>query len=234
MWQVAAGLVAGVCLALVVPASLAASIVVTAAGLVLALAAVLRWAPLAAAALGVLLGLWQLQAQLADRLPVELENQPIRIVGTVVSVPQGTPAHPEVSLRATPDGWANRAASPARTDLVRRAIARAGGRRPRTRVKLRRPRGFSNPGGQDNEARMLRDGVGASGYVRAGHRLGRREGSVMAVSGAACARGSCRLDPSRTRRASCRRHRRRTRGRPAGCGQPRRNGSSCPAAAPVT
>ncbi len=40
-------------------------------------------------------------------------------------------------------------------------------------VKLRRPRGFANPGGHDNEARMLRDHVGASGYVRSGERLGR-------------------------------------------------------------
>ena len=35
-------------------------------------------------------------------------------------------------------------------------------------VRLRRPRGFANPGGADYEARMLREGIGATGYVRLG------------------------------------------------------------------
>ena len=37
-------------------------------------------------------------------------------------------------------------------------------------VKLRRPRGFANPGGSDYVARMLREGVGATGYVRSATR----------------------------------------------------------------
>jgi len=40
-------------------------------------------------------------------------------------------------------------------------------------VKLRRPRGFANPGGSDFEARLLREGIGATGYVRAATRKGR-------------------------------------------------------------
>jgi competence protein ComEC len=40
-------------------------------------------------------------------------------------------------------------------------------------VRLRRPRGFANPGGADNDARMLREGVGASGYARSARSLGR-------------------------------------------------------------
>ncbi len=46
-------------------------------------------------------------------------------------------------------------------------------------VKLRRPRGFANPGGTDYVARMLREGVGASGYVRAAERRGRTTLDVL-------------------------------------------------------
>ena len=38
-------------------------------------------------------------------------------------------------------------------------------------VRLRRPRGFANPGGADLATHLLREDLGATGYVRAGRRL---------------------------------------------------------------
>ena len=46
-------------------------------------------------------------------------------------------------------------------------------------MRLRRPRGFANPGGADYEARLLREGVGATGYVRAARRIGRDAHAVL-------------------------------------------------------
>src|SRR5690606_33081513 len=40
------------------------------------------------------------------------------------------------------------------------------GERWQWRVKLRRPRGFANPGGFDYERWLFAEGIGATGYVR--------------------------------------------------------------------
>jgi competence protein ComEC len=141
------------------------------------LAAVLRagW-PLALAA-SIAGTAWTLDAALANRLDPSLEGESLSVNGTVASVPQGplealrfrfAPEHDErTSARRLPT-------------LVELTWYEAPGRvqpgeRLELEVKLRRPRGFSNPGGYDNEARMLRERVGASGYVRFGTRLGRAE-----------------------------------------------------------
>ena len=49
-------------------------------------------------------------------------------------------------------------------------------------VRLRRPRGFANPGGSDHEARMLREGIGATGYVKSGTSEGRDMAGRRATS----------------------------------------------------
>lgn len=186
MWRIGAGLVAGSCAVLCLPQLPAPPVVAlvasgAAAAAVAALAVTLTavggarlrrfacqpW--VVAFALGFLLTSLRLQQGLADRLDPAVQNQPIEVSGTVASVPQGKLE--TLKFRFAPD----------RDDLPRlieltwydapeRVLA---GERLDLQVKLRRPRGFTNPGGQDLEARMLRDGVGASGYVRTGLRLGR-------------------------------------------------------------
>ena len=122
-------------------------------------------------------GFWltalQLNAGLADRLDPALEGQSVRVRGVVVSVPQGTLDVLKFRFAAQPD-----AGAPVLPRLVELTWYDAPTRVDAAEtleleVKLRRPRGFANPGGRDNEARMLRDRVGASGYVRSGERLGR-------------------------------------------------------------
>ncbi|HXW10703.1 MAG TPA: DNA internalization-related competence protein ComEC/Rec2 [Steroidobacteraceae bacterium] len=120
---------------------------------------------------------WTLSAALANRLDPALEGQSLSLRGTVVSVPQGTLE----SLRfrfAPDDGDAGSSTAPKLPRIVELTWYDAPGRvlpaeRLDLEVKLRRPRGFANPGGFDNEARMLRERIGASGYVRFGTRLGR-------------------------------------------------------------
>lgn len=109
-------------------------------------------------------------ARLAARLDPDLEGITLEVTGAVASVPQlvgdgyrfevatdpqsGLP--PKVELTWYEPQWRPRAAE-----------------RLALEVRLRRPRGFANPGGADYEARLLREGVGATGYVRSATRTGR-------------------------------------------------------------
>jgi len=128
-------------------------------------------------------GFWltalQLDAGLADRLDPALEGRAVRVRGVVTSVPQGTLDVLKFRVSPLPDGdsrslprlieltWYD---APTRVEAAETLALE---------VKLRRPRGFANPGGRDNEARMLRDHVGASGYVRSGERLGRESSAAF-------------------------------------------------------
>ena len=173
MWQVAAGLLAGSCAVLGLPH--APPVALTWACLFAGILSACVWRR--AWLLGPGAGFWltalQLNAGLADRLDPALEGQAVRVRGVVTSVPQGTLAVLKFRFAPLPDGNARSLPrlleltwydAPARIDAAETL---------ELEVKLRRPRGFANPGGHDNEARMLRDHVGASGYVRTGERLGR-------------------------------------------------------------
>jgi competence protein ComEC len=173
----AAGLLAGSCAVLSLPQSPTATTVwISLVAGVLA-AAVTRRAWLLTPGLGCCLAALQLQASLDQRLDPALEGQRLQVRGVVVSVPQGTLA--TLKFRLAPAATPGSPSLPPVLELtwydapVRVAAADV----LELEVKLRRPRGFVNPGGYDNEARMLRDGVGASGYVRSGQSLGRAPGA---------------------------------------------------------
>ena len=126
------------------------------------------------AVLGVALGYLLTWAQCVERLEARLdparEGVTLAISGSVASVPQTVgdglrfafitspqPGVPSlVELTWYEPEWRPRAAE--RLELE---------------VRLRRPRGFANPGGVDYEARLLREGVGATGYIRLARRSGR-------------------------------------------------------------
>ena len=134
------------------------------------LALLLRRPALLGFAAGFSLTWLQCGERLDARLAPGLEGAALTITGTVASVPQfigggyrfefltdplpGLP--PRIEVTWYEPQWRPSAAE--RLELE---------------VKLRRPRGFANPGGSDFEARLLREGIGATGYVRAATRKGR-------------------------------------------------------------
>lgn len=116
------------------------------------------------------------QERLESRLQPGLEDVPLTLRGRVASVPlqsggglrfrfaisapEGLPEL--VDLTWYEPRWRPLAAQPLELE-----------------VRLRRPRGLANPGGSDHQARMLREGVGATGYVRRAERRPRGWGDVL-------------------------------------------------------
>jgi competence protein ComEC len=132
--------------------------------------------PLLAIAIGFGAAWTAARERLDDRLDPALEGRTLTVRGVVASVPQtlpnglrfqlatrsapGVPSLIEVTWYEPP--WRPRAAE-----------------RLALEVRLRRPRGFSNPGGGDAEARLLREHIGATGYVRSASSEGRDRGDVV-------------------------------------------------------
>jgi competence protein ComEC len=179
MLYTAFGFLAGTCALLLAPRlpSAPALLVVTA----VAIAAAWRFrsfVPIAFAA-GFMLCRVDAGTRLDDRLDTAIEGQTLHVEGRVSSVPQAVaqgirfrfqPLHArEPRLPATIElTWYE----PPWIPLPAERLA--------LELRLRRPRGFANPGGSDYAARMLREGVGATGYVRNGARRGRRPFDVLA------------------------------------------------------
>jgi competence protein ComEC len=178
MGRVGTGFVAGACAVLCLPALPGPTTLYAFAATAAAASLLVRRTWILAIGLGALLCAHELERRLADRLDPALEGQVMTLRGTVASVPQGTLQVLRFRLRPEPDpsivGHLPALVELTWYDAGERVRA---GERVEVEVKLRRPRGFANAGGRDNEARMLRDGVGASGYVRSGRRLGRPAGA---------------------------------------------------------
>jgi competence protein ComEC len=170
MVPAAIGFLGGVCwmlgLATLPGGTTVAIVVVAAASLTLGSR---YWAPLAFA-----LGFgwcWIVASErLAGRLDPELEGRSLALRGTVASVPQRVAGGARFWFAIEPE-----AGLPSRVELTRYeagAVPRAAERLALV-ARLRRPRGFANPGGVDQEARLLREGIGASGYVKSASSEGR-------------------------------------------------------------
>jgi competence protein ComEC len=175
MWRIALGVLAGCCGVLSLPQWPSTHVFVLACAAILAVGALLRARGIMACALGASACGWHLAGALADRLDPALEGVALRVRGTVATVPQGTLEVLRFRFAPEPAAGGGAPKLPALIELTwydapQRVLA---AERLELEVKLRRPRGFANPGGHDKEARMLRDHVGASGYVRHGARLGR-------------------------------------------------------------
>jgi competence protein ComEC len=127
-------------------------------------------------ALGLALTWFAAGRGLDRRLDPALEGRDLSIQGVVVSVPQqrGEAVRFRLEVRSP--------ALPARIELswLRPAFVPLAAERLDLVVRLRRPRGYANPGGTDQEARLLREGIGATGYVRSAVRGGRSAGELLA------------------------------------------------------
>ncbi len=120
-------------------------------------------------------------ARLADRLDPRLEGETLDLEGVVASVPERSGKALRFVIRSA--GVRLRAAAlrdapgssalPSRMELTwyEPEFVPLPGERLQLTVRLRTPRGFANPGGSDREAQLLRERIGATGYVRELRRL---------------------------------------------------------------
>jgi len=157
-----------------------------AAGLLLAVL-LLRWSLLPLAFwIGMAWSCWSAGALLADGLPSGLEGVDTTINGTLATLPQRQGRVTRFEFVPDPVQEATDAQLPRRLRLAwygQHPPLRAGDRW-RLRLRLKRPRGFINPGGFDFEGWLFRRGIRATGYVRdhpANKRLGPAPGARYAL-----------------------------------------------------
>lgn len=110
---------------------------------------------------------------LAGALPTELEGQDVVVEGFVASLPEQKGRRLRFQFEPQSLHWQNEPqAVPGK--LLLSWYPRKGykiptlhvGERWRLQVRLKRPHGFSNPGGFDYEAWLFQQGIRAKGYVR--------------------------------------------------------------------
>ncbi len=130
-----------------------------------------RWRWLAIAAGGFLWCGWQVSALLAQQVPAGLENRDILVEGRVAATPETFAGGRRRFLFDIECRYLDAACEPwrlrARLNWYRDVPPLTAGERWRIRVRLKRPRGFANPGGFDYERWLLAARVRATGYVRA-------------------------------------------------------------------
>lgn len=117
------------------------------------------------------------ERRLDDRLPEALTGRDFAVTGWVDAFPTGPAARRSFSFTVE---TADHPAVPRRLRLgwYGAPAALAAGEPFALTVRLRAPRGLSNPGGFDYEQWLLVEGYGATGYVRAGERIANAPASV--------------------------------------------------------
>lgn len=119
-------------------------------------------------ALGIAWAWSHAQFSLHDPLAADLEGQDVVVEGSVASLPVAQPRTRFLFDIDTLLLNGERRAHPARVQLTwfENSPELRAGERWRLTVRLKRPHGFSNPGGFDYEGWLHRQGIRATGYVR--------------------------------------------------------------------
>jgi competence protein ComEC len=124
---------------------------------------------------GVLLATFSAQTQLDNRLPKSLEGKELLISGTVLGLPEtredSSRFRFSISSISIPSGSKQFDYSPDFKGIIRLGWYQAHqkiipGEVWQLKVKLKRPSGFSNPGGFDYEKWLFSQRISATGYVR--------------------------------------------------------------------
>ena len=131
---------------------------------------------LLACSVGLLYGVFCGHYFLSHQLTNDLVAQELVVEGQVVDLPEEDARHQMFSFLVANVYAADDTAIAASTFPTKINLSSFGalrvktGERWRLLVKLKKPRGFVNPGGFDYQVSLLRRGVGAVGYVRADSR----------------------------------------------------------------
>lgn len=107
---------------------------------------------------------WAVTTRLADDLPPTLELVDLALIGRIDSLPDAGHADPQFvfAVSSAPPGVPSRL----RLAWYDTDARPQPGETWQLVVRLKRRNGFANPGGFDYEAQLLREGIGATGYVR--------------------------------------------------------------------
>ncbi len=167
IWTISFAL--GICLALQFPA------IPTAYGAWLLLPALvvmrLHWLrPLAACLLGACWCLWRADLVLSDHLPAAIEGKDVLIRGSIQGIPLQTDLGTRFDLLVehmqAPSGRRLVAPGKVRLNWYRGSAKLIPGETWQFKVRLKQPRGFSNPGSFDYEFWLFQNRIRATGYVR--------------------------------------------------------------------
>ena len=130
---------------------------------------------------GLLVALFHATLSLSQELPSILEGRDLIVEGEIASLPASNARSWRFELLADSvsglDGFSHDFRGKIRLNWFNRRQALAIGERWKLMVRLKRPSGFSNPGGFDYEGWLFHRGIRATGYVKAhaGNELLRKE-----------------------------------------------------------
>ena len=137
-----------------------------------------RARPVLAAVAGYAWAAFLAHVQMGALLPAAVEGRDVEITGTVRGLPAVDPLRARFDFDVEDSARSAVPAGRVRLSWYRVKAAPAPGSVWRLTVRLRRPRGWLNPGGSDYEGRLFANRIVATGYVRSG----RRTGSAPALS----------------------------------------------------
>ena len=140
-----------------------------------------RASPLFALAAGYSWAAFVAHLQMGAWASVGLERRDVEVAGTVRGLPDVHVRRTSFDFHVRDSSHAALAGTRLRLSWYDVAVAPAPGSVWRLTVRLRRPRGWRNPGGSDYEGWLFANRIVATGYVRAGEAIG----SAPAISLAA-------------------------------------------------
>ena len=131
-----------------------------------------RAGPLLALAAGYLWAAFVAHAQMGAWGSVAVEGRDIEVTGIVRGLPDVDSRRARFEFRVLDSAHAPLAGARLRLSWYGADAAPSPGSVWRLTVRVRRPRGWRNPGGSDYEGRLFADRIAATGYVRAGEVVG--------------------------------------------------------------
>ena len=131
-----------------------------------------RASPLCALVAGYSWAAFVAHMQMGASLPAVVEGRDVEITGTVRGLPQADLRRSRFDFHVRDSSHADLTGARVRLSWYRVRAAPAPGSVWRLKVRLRRPRGWRNPGGSDYEGWLFANRIVATGYVKDGEIVG--------------------------------------------------------------